>query len=126
MPDAHLMGPVAPSHLAANIVEVPPGVISAERLFLIVFALLFGFRASVNNFTRFSVFFQSVGRRIAALLTSLFYDDASLQDLACARGRGQLLMVTLRMAWPSSKNNTNLSYLYSVRLFFAVPYSEPP
>ena len=65
------------------------------RMFLIVFALLFGFRASVANFSRLSKFYEAVGRRIAFLVMTMFYDDASLQDLSCAKGAGQKLMVKI-------------------------------
>ena len=90
MPDAYLMCPVRPSQLNAIIVEAPAGACgNSDRLFLVVFALLFGFRSSVNGFTRFSVFFQSIARRLAHLPMTMFYDDASLQDLRSARGEGQ-------------------------------------
>ena len=95
MPDAYLVCPVTPEDLSSNVVEVPPGVGAAWRRFVVAFAMLFGFRSSVSNFTRFSVLFEAVARRIVALALSMFYDDASLQDLAQARGSGQASLVKL-------------------------------
>ena len=89
MPDAYLSCPTAPGDLANNLIEIPPGIMAKHRTFVIVYALRFGFRSSVNIFTSFSVFFQSVARPVAALMLSMFYDDASLIDLDCARGEGQ-------------------------------------
>ena len=63
-----------------------------------MYALLFGFRSSVQGFTRFSVFFQSIARRLAQLPMTMFYDDASLQDLSSAKGAGQRLMVKVMRA----------------------------
>ena len=56
MPDAYLIGPVREEDLCANIIELPHGVAGDTLLFVIVYALLFGLRSSVSNFTRFSVF----------------------------------------------------------------------
>ena len=74
MPDAYLVCPVIPSQLNANIVELPPGTAGERRKFVIVYALLFGFRSSVVNFTRFSVLLQSIGRRVLDLTMTMFYD----------------------------------------------------
>ena len=61
MPDAYLICPIREEDLSANIIELPPGAAGAERMFVIVYAMLFGFRSSVSNFTRFSVLLQVAG-----------------------------------------------------------------
>ena len=98
MPDAYLICPVAEEDLPFNIVELPPGCLGEDRMFIIVYAMLFGFRSSVTNFTRFSVLFQSLGRRLLAVVVSMFYDDASIQDFASAKGAAQKCLGSLLVA----------------------------
>ena len=45
--------------------------------------------SSVMNFIPWTAFLQTVGRRWFLLLLAMFYDDASMQDISTARGRGQ-------------------------------------
>ena len=50
---------------------------------------MFGKSAAVINFHRLVRFFEAAGRRWLCILLSFFYDDATIQDVSAARGRGQ-------------------------------------
>ena len=85
-------------HLRYNIVATY-NVESSRWEYQIVWGCLFGLSSSVMNFNPFSKFMTAVARRWLFVLVTMFYDDATLQDLAAARGRGQrYLQALFRMA----------------------------
>ena len=91
MPDAYKFGPIAEEDLNVNIegVQHPQ---SGEWMFAVGWALLFGYANSVYSFDRVSKFIEAFGKRILALLLSMFYEDASLQDFQQSAGRGQVIL----------------------------------
>ena len=58
-------------------------------LFQEMFGQVFGRAAAVINFHRIQRLLVAMVRRWLLMLSSMYYDDVSLQDLAAARGRGQ-------------------------------------
>ena len=91
MPDAYKCMPIAEEDLNANI-EAVQNPKTGEWEFAVAWALLFGYANAVYSFDRVSKFAEAFGKRILALLLSMFYDDASLQDFAQAYGSGQTLL----------------------------------
>ena len=88
MPDAYRFVPAAPEELRCNIVGVFDPV-RKVHLYQEVFGHVFGRSAAVINFHRLQRLLTAVSRRWLQLLLSFYYDDASLQDLSLAKGRGQ-------------------------------------
>ena len=78
-PDAYRWCPVDPEDQDS----------AGEWLFQEVFGSLFGMSSAVMNFNRWPRFLQAVARRWLCLLVSIYFDDASLLDLASAKGVGQ-------------------------------------
>ena len=88
LPDAYRSVPVCEEHLRFNIVATYNVEIGVWQ-YQIVWGCLFGLSSSVMNFNPFSKFMAALARRWLFLLLSMFYDDATIQDLSCAKGRGQ-------------------------------------
>ena len=88
MPDAYRWIPVKPAHLRFNVIATYN---YARKLwqFQIVYGCLFGLSSSVMNFNPWPRFLEALVRRWLAVLVAMFYDDASIQDLARSCGRGQ-------------------------------------
>ena len=60
-------------------------------LFQVVFAVLFGFRASVTHYLTWAEFQKAFARRLLVLMLSIYVDDSSIVDFDVARGSGQWL-----------------------------------
>ena len=75
-----------------------------------LFGQVFGKAAAVINFHRIQRLLVAMDRRWLLVLCSMYYDDASLQDLVAAKGRGQryvralFRMVGLPLAEPKQVN----------------------
>ena len=54
--------------------------------------LLFGFPLAVTSFNRFSRLLEALTRRFCQVLTSLYFDDATITDVRSAKGSGQWAM----------------------------------
>lgn len=54
--------------------------------------LLFGLPLAVTSFNRYSRLIEALGRRFCYVLTSLYFDDASICDWASSRGSGQFAL----------------------------------
>ncbi len=88
MPDAYRFVPIMPAELSQNIVAVwEPS--TNRPLFQEIYGHVFGKSAAVINFHRLRRLVTSAARRLLCLLLAFYYDDATLQDLSTARGRGQ-------------------------------------
>jgi hypothetical protein len=88
MPDAYRFVPIRPDELAQNIVAVwDPD--TGQPMFQEIYGHVFGKSAAVVNFHRLQRLLTSAARRLLGLLIAFYYDDATLQDLSSARGRGQ-------------------------------------
>ena len=59
------------------------------RMFQEMYGQVFGRAAAVINFHRVQRLLVAMIRRWLLVLCSMYYDDASFQDLAAAKGRGQ-------------------------------------
>ena len=90
LPDAYRYVPVDPQDLNVNIVAVYNYDI-ADWQYQQVFGNLFGMATAVLNFNRWPRFVQAACRRLLALLFAMYFDDATLQDLAVGKGRAQLV-----------------------------------
>ena len=88
MPDAYRFVPIVPAELSQNIVAVW-GPESGQPVFQEIFGHVFGKSAAIINFHRLQRLVTAACRRLLALLISFYYDDATLQDLNTAKGRGQ-------------------------------------
>ena len=62
----------------------PMGQDPQTVLFQVVFALLFGFRASVMHYLTWAEFQQAFARRLLVLMWSTYVDDSSIVDLGIA------------------------------------------
>ena len=88
MPDAYRFVPIRPAELSQNIVAVwDPD--TGQPMFQEIYGHVFGKSAAVVNFHRLQRLLTSAARRLLGLLIAFYYDDATLQDLSSARGRGQ-------------------------------------
>ena len=54
--------------------------------------LLFGLPLAVTSFNRFSRLLEALARRFCQVLTSLYFDDATITDLRFSKGSGQWAM----------------------------------
>ena len=54
--------------------------------------LLFGLPLAVTSFNRFSRLLEALARRFCRVLTSLYFDDATITDLRSSKGSGQWAM----------------------------------
>jgi len=68
---------------------------SGEWLYQVLFGMVFGKSSGVVVFHRPQRFMQSLSRRWLVILRSMYFDDATLQDLHTAKGQGQLLLCEL-------------------------------
>ena len=57
--------------------------------------LLFGLPLAVTSFNRFSRLLEALTRRFCQVLTSLYFDDATVTDVRSAKGSGQWAMSQL-------------------------------
>jgi hypothetical protein len=88
MPDAYRFVPIVPTELSQNIVAVWDPK-TGQPMFQEIYGHVFGKSAAVINFHRLQRLVTAACRRLLALLISFYYDDATLQDLCTAKGRGQ-------------------------------------
>jgi hypothetical protein len=88
MPDAYRFVPIRPDELAQNIVAVWDPE-TGKPMFQEIYGHVFGKSAAVVNFHRLQRLLTSAARRLLGLLIAFYYDDATLQDLSSAKGRGQ-------------------------------------
>jgi hypothetical protein len=104
LPRAYRKIPVAPEDLMFNIVALAVWVgDSAEWRFQQVFGNLFGYASAVANFSRASLFLQGAPRRLLAIMVSMFFDDASVQDFEAAGSEAQS---QLQSSGPSAAGRT--------------------
>ena len=88
MPEAYRWAPADPQEGALNVFATW-SVDDACWLFQEIYGQVFGRAAAVINFHRVQRLLVAMIRRWLLVLCSVYYDDASLQDLAAAKGRGQ-------------------------------------
>ena len=88
MPEAYRWVPAGPSEGSLNVIATW-SVDDNCWLFQEMYGQVFGRAAAVINFHRVQRLLVAVIRRWLLVLCSMYYDDASLQDLAAAMGRGQ-------------------------------------
>ena len=60
-----------------------------EPAYQVYTGLLFGLPLAVTSFNRYSRAAEALGRRLLAVLVSMYFDDASLTDWASSRGSAQ-------------------------------------
>jgi hypothetical protein len=94
LPNAYRSLPVRPEDLRANIVAVRKPACKT-MYFQSCYALLFGWSSSVSGFSRWSYFLEAASRRILALISAMYVDDANLLDLQSGLGVGQDAFVLL-------------------------------
>jgi len=90
LPDAFRSIPCQPADLDVNIVAVRRPDTN-EMFYQQLDAMLFGLSSAVIQFGRWGRFLEALGRRILALLWSMYVDDGNLTDADRARGAGQHL-----------------------------------
>ena len=88
MPDAYRWVPADPKEAHLNVVAVYD-CDAKEWVFQVMHGQVFGRAAAVVNFHRVQRIIVAMARRWLHLMASMYYDDATLQDLGVARGRGQ-------------------------------------
>ena len=104
MPDAYRWIPSMPCEAQYNVIAVYDER-TGEWMFQIIYGHVFGKGVAVNNFHEVKVFLQTMGRRWTLVLVSMFFDDATIQDLCDAKGRGQrhFRSVTRLVGFPMAK-----------------------
>ena len=60
-----------------------------EPAYQLYTGLLFGLPLAVTSFNRYSRLIEALGRRFCFVLTSMYFDDATISDWASNRGSGQ-------------------------------------
>ena len=109
MPEAYRWVPADPKEGALNVIATW-SVDDDCWMYQEMFGQVFGKAAAVINFHRIQRLLVAMNRRWLLVLCSMYYDDASLQDLAAAKGRGQryvralFRMVGLPLAQPKQVN----------------------
>ena len=109
MPEAYRWVPADPKEGALNVIATW-SVDDDCWMYQEMFGQVFGKAAAVINFHRIQCLLVAMNRRWLLVLCSMYYDDASLQDLAAARGRSQryvralFRMVGLPSAQPKQVN----------------------
>ena len=88
LPSAYRWVPAVPEEARYNVVAVFD-VVEDEWKYQILYGHVFGKGAAVNNFHEVVTFLQAVARRWVMLLLSMYFNDATIQVLGDARGRGQ-------------------------------------
>ena len=88
MPEAYRWVPADPREGSLNVIATW-SVSNNSWLFQEMYGQVFGRAAAVINFHRVQRLLVAMIRRWLLVLCSMYYDDASLQDLAAAMGRGQ-------------------------------------
>ena len=88
MPEAYSWAPADPGEGALNVIATW-SVEDNCWLFQEMYGQVFGRAAAVIHFHRVRRLLVAMIRRWLLVLCSMYYDDASLQDLAAAMGRGQ-------------------------------------
>ena len=87
-PDAYRGTPMNPAHAEACVVVYwHPGW--NEAAFQIYHSMLFGLPLAVTGFNRYPKICQAIVRRFLFILFSMYFDDATIQDWAAAKGSGQ-------------------------------------
>ena len=109
MPEAYRWAPADPKEGALNVIATW-SVDDDCWMYQEMFGQVFGKAAAVINFHRIQRLLVAMNRRWLLVLCSMYYDDASLQDLAAAKGRSQryvralFRMVGLPLAQPKQVN----------------------
>ena len=87
-PDAYRFTPFWPEHrLLAVVMLFHP---KWKDIALVIYnGLLFGLKGAVIAFNRYSLFTERMSRRLLAVLISLYFDDATIQDWGSCRGSAQ-------------------------------------
>ena len=88
LPDAYRWIPAKEEEEMWNTVAVYD-VQKCKWMFQAIWGHVFGKAAAVNNFHEVKELIQAVARRWIMILLTFYFDDASLQDLQEAKGRGQ-------------------------------------
>jgi hypothetical protein len=88
MPSAYRWMPTRPCEQHLNIVASFDWELQGWR-YQLVWGCLFGLSSAVMVFNPWPRFLTAVMRRWLFMLSEMFFDDATLQDLAVAKGRGQ-------------------------------------
>ena len=66
-----------------------------EPAFQLYTGLLFGLPLAVTSFNRYSRVAEALGRRLLAILVSMYFDDAHITDWASSKGSAQAAFVSL-------------------------------
>ena len=93
-PDAYRHDPIHPEDQPLNIVAAYSNE-TKEWLFQEVWGELFGLSSAVMNYNRTPRVLTAIARRWLMLMMAMYFDDASLQDISSAKGKGQRHMQAL-------------------------------
>ena len=88
LPNAYRRVPMRPDHSNVAIVAYYDHHVGAPR-FRRYYGSLFGLPNAVRSFNRFPRFFQAACRRLAYCMTSMYFDDLTIQDFGIMGGTGQ-------------------------------------
>ena len=88
LPNAYRRVPMRPDHSNVAIVAYYDHHVGAPR-FRRYYGSLFGLPNAVCSFNRFPRFFQAACRRLAYCMTSMYFDDLTIQDFGIMGGTGQ-------------------------------------
>ena len=88
LPNAYRYVPMKPTHSNMAVVAYYDHHVGGPR-FRQYYGSLFGLPNAVCSFNRFPRFFQAACRRLAYCVTSMYFDDLTIQDLGIMGGTGQ-------------------------------------
>ena len=100
LPNAYRHVPMRPDHSNMAIVAYYDHHAGAPR-FRRYYGSLFGLPNAVCSFNRFPRFFQAACRRLAHCVTSMYFDDLTIQDFGFMGGTGQAFVNELATCFGS-------------------------
>ena len=97
LPNAYRYVPMRPADSWMAIVAYWDGGAGSPR-FRRYYGQLFGLPLAVTAFNRWPRFFQALARRLGGLMTSLYFDDASIMDWQSGKGGAQSALLCFASA----------------------------
>ena len=97
LPNAYRYVPMRPADSWMAIVAYWDGGAGSPR-FRRYYGQLFGLPLAVTAFNRWPRFFQALARRLGGLMTSLYFDDASIMDWRSGKGGAQSALLCFASA----------------------------
>ena len=101
LPNAYRYVPMRPADSWMAVVAYWDGKVGGPR-FRRYYGQLFGLPLAVTAFNRWPRFFQALARRLGGLMTSLYFDDASILDWKSGKGVAQASLLRFAEAVGSS------------------------